>query len=61
MASKRNACYGANDVPRSDNFKPLNDKYGHVVGDMLLIDVADRLKNVCVRLTPWLASVATNS
>ena len=31
-----------------DNFKPLNDAHGHEVGDLLLIEVADRLKN-CVR------------
>lgn len=33
-----------------DNFKPLNDTHGHAVGDLLLIEVAHRLKN-CVRET----------
>lgn len=31
-----------------DNFKPLNDRHGHDAGDMLLIEVASRLKH-CVR------------
>ncbi|MDD4881741.1 MAG: GGDEF domain-containing protein, partial [Gallionellaceae bacterium] len=31
-----------------DNFKPLNDTHGNVVGDFLLIEVANRLNN-CVR------------
>ena len=31
-----------------DNFKPLNDLYGHKVGDLCLIEVATRMK-ACVR------------
>ncbi len=47
-ASKRSNCYGALIFLDLDNFKPLNDKYGHVVGDLLLIEAATRLKS-CVR------------
>jgi len=31
-----------------DNFKPVNDNYGHDVGDQLLIEVAQRIKS-CIR------------
>lgn len=47
-ASKRSACYGALMFLDLDNFKPLNDRHGHAVGDMLLIEAANRLKG-CVR------------
>ena len=47
-ASKRNACHGALMFLDLDNFKSLNDAWGHSLGDSLLIEVAHRLKN-CVR------------
>jgi len=47
-ASKRSGCYAAVMFLDLDNFKPLNDAYGHAVGDLLLVEVANRLKS-CVR------------
>jgi len=43
--SKRSGCCAALMFLDLDNFKPLNDSYGHVVGDLLLMEAATRLKN----------------
>jgi len=48
VACKRNGTYGAMMFLDLDNFKPLNDQHGHEAGDLLLVEVAQRLKN-CVR------------
>jgi diguanylate cyclase (GGDEF)-like protein/PAS domain S-box-containing protein len=47
-SSKRSNRYGALMFLDLDNFKPLNDTHGHDVGDLLLIEVANRLTR-CVR------------
>lgn len=47
-ATKRSGRHGALMFLDLDNFKPLNDTHGHDVGDLLLIEVARRLKS-CVR------------
>ena len=44
-ASKRSGRYGALMFLDLDNFKPLNDTYGHSVGDLLLKEVAYRITN----------------
>ena len=45
LASKRSGYFGALLFLDLDNFKPLNDTHGHGVGDLLLLEVAKRLKN----------------
>ena len=47
-ASKRNGHYGALMFLDLDKFKPLNDTQGHDVGDLLLVEVANRISS-CVR------------
>jgi diguanylate cyclase (GGDEF)-like protein/PAS domain S-box-containing protein len=47
-ASKRSGRYAALMFIDLDNFKPLNDRHGHDVGDLLLMDVAHRI-GACVR------------
>jgi diguanylate cyclase (GGDEF)-like protein/PAS domain S-box-containing protein len=47
-ACKRNNRYAALMFVDLDNFKPLNDKHGHDVGDILLVEVAHRIIS-CVR------------
>ena len=47
-ACKRSGDYGAVMFLDLDNFKPLNDAHGHVLGDVLLMEVAQRISR-CVR------------
>lgn len=44
FTSKRTNKYGAVMFLDIDNFKPLNDTFGHDAGDLLLINVAERLR-----------------
>ena len=47
-ANQRSEGFGALVYLDLDNFKPLNDEHGHGAGDLLLVEVARRLK-ACVR------------
>ena len=47
-ANRRSGHFGALMFLDLDNFKTLNDKNGHSAGDLLLVEVASRLKG-CVR------------
>lgn len=53
-SSRRTGNYAALMFLDMDNFKPLNDQYGHDVGDLLLIEVARRIE-ACVRDTDTVA------
>ncbi len=53
-ANKRSGRHGALMFLDLDDFKPLNDLHGHVVGDLLLTQAADRLRG-CVRETDTVA------
>lgn len=46
--NRRHARHGALLFLDLDNFKPLNDRHGHHVGDLLLVEVSRRLTH-CVR------------
>lgn len=48
FVSKRSRSYGALMFLDLDKFKPLNDEFGHAVGDLLLVEVAHRLRG-CMR------------
>ena len=55
-ASARNGLYGAMMFLDLDNFKPINDAHGHEAGDLLLVEVAARMKS-CVREMDTVARV----
>ncbi len=44
LAIRRTGRFGALMFLDLDNFKPLNDTHGHAMGDLLLVEVANRLK-----------------
>lgn len=53
-ASKRSGQFGALMFLDLDNFKPLNDAHGHIVGDQLLIQTGQRMSD-CIRETDTVA------
>ncbi len=55
-ASQRYGHYSALMFLDLDNFKPLNDRHGHAVGDLLLVEVARRLTH-SVRVADTVARI----
>jgi len=53
VAKRRNSCFGLLFLDL-DQFKRINDSLGHDVGDLLIIEVANRIRNA-VRLTDIVA------
>ena len=53
-SNKRHGIFGAIMFIDLDKFKPLNDTYGHAVGDLLLVEVGRRITS-CVRETDTVA------
>jgi len=48
LASKRSGHYGALLFIDLDHFKPVNDRHGHSLGDLLLVEAARRIRH-CIR------------
>ena len=57
IAHKRNSAWGALMFLDLDRFKQLNDTHGHAQGDLLLVQVGQRLKS-CVRQQDTVARLA---
>ncbi len=53
-ACRRGGIHGALMMVDLDNFKPLNDTHGHAAGDLVLVEIARRLRS-CVRETDTVA------